>query len=100
MEQLTNTILEYLEQRSIKDKALRRQDFQLAATSRDSEREISRKLYNVLNDIDNNDFLDWNIYEEFIKNWLCSEFGITNLNDKDYIIKLINRKNNLNKLDI
>lgn len=100
MEQLTNTILEYLEQRSTKNKALRRQHYQLAATYRDSERDILRELYNVLNNIDNNDFLDWNIYEEFIKKWFCSEFGITDLNDKNNNIKLINRKNNLNKLDI
>lgn len=100
MDQLTNIVLEYIEQRSIKDKAIRRQDYQLAATSRDSEREISRKLYNMLNNIDNNDFLDWDIYEKFIKDWFCSEYGITNFNDKDNNIKLINRRNNLNKLDI
>jgi hypothetical protein len=98
MDQLTNIVLEYIEQRSIKDKAIRRQDYQLAATSRDSEREISRKLYNMLNNIDNNDFLDWNIYENFIKEWFFSEYGITNFNNKDNSIKLINRRNNLNKL--
>lgn len=98
MDQLTNIILEYIEQRSIKDKAIRRQDYQLAATSRDNEREISRQFYNLLNNVEDTTF-KWDKYEMSIKNYLYSEFGV-NSYDKDYLIKLMNRKNNLDNLSL
>lgn len=100
MDKLTNIVLEYLEKKSLKHKAIRTQDYQLAAISRDSEREIARKLYNQLNSIKNEDFIDWNTYEKFVKDWIYSEYGINDYTDKEHNIKLINRKNNIDKLNI
>jgi hypothetical protein len=100
MEQVINILLDYLKHRDIKNKSIRKQDYDIAASARDSERLSTRSFYNLINNCEDNTYY-WVKYDRFIKEWisleLCIDLNQTNSSD---VIKKINRKNNLDKLDI
>lgn len=100
MTQATHILIEYLDNRDIKNKAIRKQSYDIAATARDSERLSARSFYNLINNCDD-DTYDWVKYERFTKEWISLELGIDlNQTNSSDVIKKINRKNNLDKLDI
>ena len=90
-------LIEYLKIRETKQKAIYSQKYELAASSRDEERKLSKKIYESLTG-DKSEKFDWNKFEESIYNYCISEYGVS-IEDV-YSLKQMIRQRNLKDLGI
>ena len=90
-------ILEYLNLRLDKVKAIRRQSFQLAAEFRDKEREKSKEICKILNP--NGEFIDWNTFDKIINDY-CQQIYNCSTHDYSLCVKSIERFKKLRELGI
>lgn len=94
----TDIIIQYLQQRDIKNKAVKSQSYAFAAQARDNERKKAREFYNLVNNCEDETFNHIK-YEQFLKEWFEKNYGL-NIYEVDSIqvFKVINRNKNLNDL--
>lgn len=99
--EVDDLLIDYLKIREIKQKAIYSQKYELAASSRDEERQISKKIYESLTG-DKSEKFDWNKFEESIDNYCISEYGfsIKDVNSLKQMIKQMIRQRNLKDLGI
>jgi predicted HAD superfamily Cof-like phosphohydrolase len=97
---LLKIINEYFEQKKVRNYFVKNRNYQNAVFSRDKEKFLLRQAYNIINkkeDEENN----YRHYESFIIDWLYKQYGVLielNSDQDTDIIKIINRKRNLDNL--
>lgn len=75
MKQIDILILELLDLRLKKFKSIQKQNYTRAAIYRDKEKEISRKIYQLLPDP--NETWNWNLFEEKLDRYCQKNFGVS-----------------------
>ena len=89
--EIDDLLIDYLKIREIKQKAIYSQKYELAASLRDEERQLSKKIYEFLtgNKIDN---FNWIEFEESIDNYFINEYGFS-IKDVNSLKQMIRQRN-------
>lgn len=95
--EIDNLILEYLDLRLEKVKAIKRHNYETAANIRDKEREKSKELFNILNP--DSKFVDWNTCDKVIDDYCLQVYNCSTYN-YELCVKSIERVRKLNDLGI
>jgi len=91
-----NLIIEYLEAREVKKSAIHSQKYELAATSRDTERQLSVKIFNDL--YPNHNYLSYDNCDKVIDEYCLEKYNVSIYSN--ICIKSIIRYQKLNDLGI
>ena len=100
--EVDDLLIDYLKIREIKQKAIYSQKYELAASSRDDERQYSLKIYESLTGDKGFNNFEWSKFEESIDNYCINEYGfsIKDVNSLKQMIKQMIRQRNLKDLGI
>ena len=95
--QYDDLILQYLNLRLEKVKAIKKQKYDLAAQFRDSEREKSKEIWKILNP--DGEFVDWNTCDKVIDDYCLQVYNCSTY-DYALCVKSIERVKKLRELGI
>jgi len=95
--EVDNLIIEYLKSKQIKQDAIHMQKYELAASSRDEERQLSVKIFNILNP--NTSYDSYDNCNKSIDEY-CLEMYNVSIHSNNICLKSIIRSQKLNDLGI
>ena len=95
--EVDNLIIEYLKSKQIKQDAIHMQKYELAASSRDEERKLSVKIFNILNP--NTSYDSYNNCDRVIDEYCLEKYNVSIINS-DICLRSIIRYQKLNDLGI
>lgn len=73
--EVDNLIIEYLRAREIKQNAIYKQQYEIAANSRDDERRLSVEIFNTLHS--NDDYLSYNNCDKVIDEYCLKKYNVS-----------------------
>lgn len=94
---LDNLIIEYLNLKLEKVRAVKRQSWNVAAEIRDKERLKSKEIWKILNP--DGEFVDWNTCDKIINDY-CLQVYNSSIYDYSLCVKSIERVKKLRELGI
>jgi hypothetical protein len=94
--EVDNLIIEYLKVKKIKQDAIHMQKYELAANSRDDERQLSVKIFNILHP--NDSYGSYNNFDKIIDEYCLEKYNVSI--HSDICLKSVIRSKKLNDLGI
>jgi len=98
MNKIDELLIEMLESKRLKSEAMRYQKYESAASARDTERQLSEKLYKLIIEKDDIGFVSWFDCEKMIDKYCQDKYGFS-YSDADSL-KQLKRQINLKDLGI